>query len=121
MNDAILQLSAGGILAFLIIKEVLLFLKSREDGEDEVEQSDLCKVDHVTLFKKTDRILKYSEKLHEMHNVHDEDGVYSWMVPRSWARTQGEIVKCMHEIANTQKTIALTMERMELNQVKIKL
>ena len=55
-----------------------------------------------------------------LHDHYDTDGLPSWYVPRSWSATQDKMIQTQEkmleicrEIANTQKTIADTLERIE--------
>jgi len=48
-----------------------------------------------------------TEKLIEMHNVKDQNGVFLWMIPREWFKTledvqtkQRELSRCLERIEN---------------------
>ena len=80
--NLIMQCGVGGILAYLIIKEVLSFLKcinikrkesnGGEKGHPKSEPFEIC-------YECRD----YLKQLYDMHNVKDSDGVYAWYVRRS--------------------------------------
>lgn len=67
MDQLLLQIGVGGALAWLIIKEVLDFLKSRKEPHDR-RTDDQAQLDMFTLLKK---ILSKTEDLHEWHDYDD--------------------------------------------------
>lgn len=67
-QQILLQLGTGGLLALLIIREVLGFLKARS-----------CKPPEELIRK----IAIQVRDLHDWHNKTDEDGVKVWYVRRS--------------------------------------
>jgi len=54
-----------------------------------------------------------TELLYKMHDVRDEDGSPLWYVPRSWSKTQREVVEICQSISATQHNIANALERLE--------
>ena len=58
-----------------------------------------------------DKALSYLHRLYEMHDKVDGDGTPIWYVPRSWTKTQKEILQTVSEVAHTQALLANTMER----------
>ncbi len=72
MQDSIVQLGVGATVAYLLLKEIFVFLKpvlTKKSVSTEQE------------------ILVLVEKIHEMHNLKDEDGVYVWYVKASLAKS----------------------------------
>lgn len=53
-----------------------------------------------------------SQSLFDMHNQRDEDGLYSWYVPRRWADRQDEIAKLVVEVSHSQEMMAKALENM---------
>lgn len=76
MND-VAGLSAGGIFAVLVIREVFNFIKwqRKSSTKSSVETPEMDKVSF--------EIRDLCRDLHEMHDVKDGDGSYIWYVKRS--------------------------------------
>tara|TARA_Y100000310_G_C20445648_1_gene698273 strand:- start:202 stop:510 length:309 start_codon:yes stop_codon:yes gene_type:complete len=66
--DYVTQVGIGGIFAILVIKQVLDFLSKRRNENPNGD----CRV-----------CLTLLQKIYEMHDKTDEDGVYVWYVRRS--------------------------------------
>ena len=64
--DHLAEVGVGAIVALLIIKEVLGFLKTRRSGDGRCPE---C--------------FRLVQDLHKMHSVKDQDGVPVWYVRRS--------------------------------------
>lgn len=45
-------------------------------------------------------------KIYSMHNVRNEEGEYSWMVPRKWMEFQETIVVAQERMVNTLNTFS---------------
>lgn len=70
MDSALTDLSVGAILAVLVIREVLGFLKDRRNSKNG-QETDLP------------RMARQLDDLHQWHSLTDEEGVKVWYVRRS--------------------------------------
>ena len=67
-DNALTQLGLGGLLAFFIIREVLTFLRNRQNNRSGVDLPHL---------------VQQVNELHQWHSVVDGEGVKVWYVRRS--------------------------------------
>jgi hypothetical protein len=51
-------------------------------------------------------------KLYCDHDIHDQDGVPLWYVPRKWGQNQEEMLEALRGIASDQRRVADTIEKM---------
>jgi hypothetical protein len=102
MNEALTQLGIGGLVAVLVIREVLTFLRERRNNKGNG-------VDLSLLAKQID-------EMHQWHAVTDGNGVKVWYVRRSLEEairqlatniaTQTDILKeLMRETQGTRKDL----------------
>ena len=115
MSDLLLQLGAGGLLAFLIIREVLNFLINRNKND---KQPDLYAVSHI--HDHLDRMEGQVGDLWTWHNQNDADGVKVWYVRRSLEETVDKLADAIHdhnivlrELALSNKELARLIHRGE--------
>jgi hypothetical protein len=81
------NLTAGGVLALLIIREVLGFLKTRNGGSGVSISA-----------KELHRMASQIEKLYDWHDQKDEDGVPVWYVRKSLERHIGELTETLRSL-----------------------
>ncbi len=75
MENNLLELGMGGLVAILVIREVLGFIKTKRNDNREKE---------ITEYKKLLHIIADEVKwLKDVHNQKDRDGVYAWYVRQS--------------------------------------
>ena len=67
------------IFAWLVIKEILKYVGGKTDRRKLAGEEDINR----DTKKKIDQIYTWTERLHEMHDKTDEDGVPVWYVRRS--------------------------------------
>lgn len=82
--DPLLQIGMGGVLAILLIREVIAFIKWLIDRKDPNGGSKdfrpmACQECRTWLM----RTHELTEQLYTMHNQKDADGVYVWYVKHS--------------------------------------
>ena len=53
------------------------------------------------------------DKLWEVHDRRDQDGVPVWYVPRSWAETQEKVMEVLRDVSNTVRRSVEILERIE--------
>lgn len=68
MNNTLTQLGVGGLVAVLLVREVLNFLKQRRNDKDGVDLQ---------------RLAQQVTDLYQWHSVVDGEGVKVWYVRRS--------------------------------------
>lgn len=73
MDDTLTHLGVGGILALLIIREVLNFLKTR-NGNGTGKKTTSCGAP-------SQECKTFFAEMSQMHNVRDDDNVPKWYVP----------------------------------------
>lgn len=56
--------------------------------------------------------LVYTIRLHTMHDVRNDDGQYSWMVPNSWVKIQENLIE-------TQKLMAGSLAELTVHNQQI--
>jgi prefoldin subunit 5 len=95
VENQILQVGAGGLLALLILREVFGFLrkKSQRDEITEVieEQIDQLREPHKEAYKKIEVAMDQINDLWRWHNVSDAEGVKIWYVRRSLEDAIGKL------------------------------
>lgn len=117
------QIGIPAAIVVIILREVFNFLKSRKPdnktqcalGKERVDQMTQEIKEVQNSAKETNEIV---QKIFDMHNIKDNDGVYSWYVPRSWSDIQKDIVVILQHISNSQESIASTLERIERKSEK---
>ena len=57
-----------------------------------------------------------ANRILDLHEHYDEDGIPMWYVPRSWASTQQNIATTLASVAENQRRSFECLERMERNQ-----
>jgi hypothetical protein len=75
MNSVLMQLGVGGLLAYLVIKEVLGFVTKWKNGRNGNSDRDQRRIMH--------QINERLDRLYDMHDQKDDDGVYVWYIRRS--------------------------------------
>jgi len=80
-------------------------LKTQNEKEHNSEVKLMLEIKNIC-----SKILEIDNKLYEMHNKTDQDGLYSWYIPRSWAETQKQIAGLCLTITNGQKVQADTLK-----------
>lgn len=68
VDPSVLELGAGGLLAFMIIREVLNFVAKWKTGQGAGS---------------TQLMIKQVQDLYDWHNINDDDGVKRWYVKQS--------------------------------------
>lgn len=120
MDDAILQLTAGGIFVVLVLRLVFDFLKEWRKGKEDKDAETSPKIDRVLGIVKNNRAWqeehgKQIADLYDWHNVTDPDtGAKRWYVQRSLedaikqnvqnTKMLGEILRDIKEILNVLKS-----------------
>ena len=107
------SLLLNGVLALLIIKEVLQFVnnfirrKSTSESTSKIIEEvkagrNFCNLEHGTIGRLSEKfdieISLMKDKLNEMHRWHDakdEDGVFLWYVRKSLSRSMDELTKAI--------------------------
>lgn len=92
------NLTAGGVLALLIIREVLGFLKTKN-------ASPPC-----AFCKECKLMAKQIQTLYDWHDVSDEDNVKVWYVRKSLERHIGELTQVVRNL-NALLTQTLNKEK----------
>lgn len=111
-NPPLQDLGITVIAMILVLKLVLDFFRKRKFyGQEEPficseKDFEKCKLLLETL--KSD-----INKLMELHNKFDADGIPLWYTPRSWSETQIEIIQTCQTISANQRSILRTIERIE--------
>jgi len=104
MVDSILQLGTGGILALLLVREVLTFLaKKKGDSGTTNYYSDA----------RTEIMARQIAELHDWHDHEDNDGVKVWYVRRSLEESVAKLTDAiqtqniiLREMAGNNKELA---------------
>lgn len=105
-------ITAGIVAAFVTIVEIVKYLITRfvpqkpNLPKDEREERDATR-DGVR--KLVDRV----DRLWELHNEKDTDGIPMCYAPRSWVRAQHESEERLREIAESQRRLVSVLERLE--------
>lgn len=76
--SALAQVGGGGLLAFLIIREVLRFLTKRRVNDKHIKNSVICRDSESFV-----ELKRQVNDLHKWHDMSDSDGVKIWYVRRS--------------------------------------
>ena len=76
-------------------------LQVRIDYLNALEQEELEKLDKLTAAVET--TLAASDRILEMHDRVDSDGVYLWYVPRSWGEVQRETLDSLRQLLILQQ------------------
>jgi hypothetical protein len=102
------QLGVGGIFAILVIQMVLRFLEKtkdkKTDGSKSAAMTDLFAIARATK--------EASERLVEMHDCKDTDGVYVWYVPRRMERIIDDLGKNVAEFTSATKEMNKLLARL---------
>ena len=108
VDPSIVELGAGGLVAYIIIREVLGFL-SRRKNDDNASSS----TGRMQLMQ------KQVQDLHEWHNVNDDDGVKRWYVKHSLENTIQNIAdaintqnQILHQLTVTNDMLLKVIEKM---------
>jgi len=131
LEESLTQLGVGGVLAFLIIKEVLGFLGKKNAGSRDAQGG-------ATLSEVRDALLKISEvhtrtkvqadicanclgkieDLHDWHKETDSEGVRRWYFRDSWAgcleridASTNEQLRIIEQLTKQLQTIVEELEK----------
>jgi len=117
---------AGLVGALVILAEVIKYLVSRLVPQKQLlpkedqEQRDATRTNVQTLVDTMPKLLQSIssmtitvDRLWEVHNKHDQDGVPVWYVPRSWAETQEKVVENLRQVAELTRRSLELLERIE--------
>jgi len=102
MPDGFLELSAGGILAILIIREVLAFLKARQEDPP----------DHERILVMLKSVMDQTQQLYDWHDRRDEEGVPVWYVRKSLETALREQSHAMRKLAENIGEQTRVLERL---------
>jgi len=108
-----LQTTVGILGAILVLREVFTFLKYRGDKEAHREIAQAIKSNNELLKENQDilyKILEIDKKLHAMHNVVDEDGVYRWYVRKSLERVIDQVQRTLITLVDLVKDNTTVMK-----------
>jgi len=94
-----MQLGAGGVFAIFILKEVFNFLKTMKKPVSEDDQ--------------LQRIEDMVKKMHDLHNVVDEDGVPVWYVRKSMEASLTSLDKTITRLSSIMDSHYKILERIE--------
>jgi Asp-tRNA(Asn)/Glu-tRNA(Gln) amidotransferase C subunit len=111
VEDWVTTIGVPAAVSLLIMREVFTFLGKRKGNGHEGRIAALIK-EHGCDFRRQSRIDErltwmeqhlsnikdYSKKLHEMHNVKDEDGVPVWHVRTSMRKDMRRMVALLEEL-----------------------
>lgn len=121
-----MQLGVGGILVVLVLRIVFDFLKDKKrtgtSTFKEITCSDLI-VKEVqetlilskAIIKKLDKMEQTEDKLFDMHNKCDEDGLPLWYMPRSMKDILVKMEDTLQELTNVIRTNTAILVRLEKN------
>ena len=98
MQSVLMQLGVGGIFAILVIREVMMFLKTR-NGTSSPKVVALSEADRKMLVE----VHEWSKELHTWHNIHDEDGVKIWYVRRSLEDAVERLTTTIEKLSEFQR------------------
>ena len=82
-NPSLIELGGGAAIAYVFIKLILDFLKAILPKKASPDSLDVATL--LSIKENSYRILELVKKIHEMHDLKDEDGVYVWYVKKSVA------------------------------------
>ena len=105
MNNTLVQLGVGGLVALLIIREVLNFLKQRRDDKGGVDLQHLA---------------QQVSELYQWHSVVDSEGVKVWYIRRCLEEVIRELsaniraqTKVLQELVLEQRDTRRDLERLK--------
>lgn len=101
MDDMMTQLGVGGILAILMVREVLNFLKSKQPTQNGETQR---------LFVKLDQVTRHVADLHKWHDKTDEDGVPVWYIRRSFEDAVEKLADAVTQLAASSSVQTKVLE-----------
>lgn len=110
MEDA--GVTAGIVAALVALAEAIKFMITRlvpqkpNLPKQELQQRDATR-DGVK------KLVDVVDKLWDLHNQKDSDGIPVWYVPRSWLTSQHEIAARLQQVADVQRRTLELLERME--------
>jgi hypothetical protein len=94
MEDSLLQLTAGGILAVLVIREVMGFLSRHNGRKQEKETNANCGKCLEILQSSLDEMKGVKGEVHDLHswhNVRNPDGGFVWYLPSTLEKAIGRL------------------------------
>ena len=93
------EVTTGGVLALLIIREVLGFLKTKS-GPNGPNGNGVVSLQVKELRTMAEQI----QKLYDWHDQRDEDGVPIWYVRKSLERHIGQLTETLRTLTQEIKT-----------------
>ena len=112
LDGIIIGIIVGAVLVGIKVVDYMVNKKDRANGDCGVQKSDFDElyeeIHNVKTVSYENKEL--NQKLWDLHNRFDEDGMPLWYVPRSWSKAQDKIMDACLEISQTQKSIASTLK-----------
>jgi len=97
-GDTLTQLGLGGLLAFMIIREVLTFLKFRKNDPNNNSE-----------------MRRMIADLHQWHSQRDSDGVFIWYVRRSLEEAIKELARSVSKMSDSIAVLSRYTQHLDRN------